>query len=202
MTFRSSQGLVEYGCSMTWLIVLLVLVIAVGPVMYLVPTAADKRLGGLREAARRLGLTVQLTSVPKLDPASHERVSAGGKSREPRLHCVAYRLALGDSLSAVRPLQLLRLPPQPTVPVEEVMPGWALAPASDRDFWQQFNRAQQGEQLLERLTTYWPQDVLSLSIDEREIACLWQEKAAVESDAVMQISTALKALRAFLVERF
>jgi hypothetical protein len=187
---------------MTWLIIILILVIVIGPVMYLVPTAADKRLTGLRAEARRLGLNVQVTSVPKLDPSSDERVTAGGKRLEPRIQCAAYHLMLGENLANVGQLQLLKLPAQPTVLVNEVAPGWALQQDSDAAFWQRYNAGGQGVEHLLEAVALLPVEALGIAISPRSVSCYWRERAEPESGAVDAIAAALKLLRDDLIERF
>jgi len=187
---------------MTWLIILLILVVVIGPVMYLVPTAQDKRLTGLRAAARGLGLNVKVTTVPKLDPASHERVTAGGKQQDPRIQCAAYFLPLGQNLSASGNLMLLKLPEQPTVLVNEVTPGWALTADSDQAFWQRYNAGGNGVAQLSSVVPQLPEDVLAVAVDSRSVACYWREKAAAEDGVVERIAEALASLRDDLITRF
>jgi hypothetical protein len=187
---------------MTWLIIVLILVVVIGPVMYLVPTAADKRLTNLRAAARGQGLNVQITSVPKLDPASHERVTAGGKRQDPRIQCAAYHLPLGENFSGLGNLMLMKLPDQPTVTVEEVTPGWGLSADSDQAFWQRYNAGGKGVAQLLHIVSQLPDDVLAVAFDSRSVACYWREKAAAEEGVVDRIADALTSVRDDLVARF
>lgn len=187
---------------MTWLIIVLILVVVIGPVMYLVPTAADKRLTGLRAEARRLGLNVQISSVPKLDPSSDERVTAGGKPLDPRIQCAAYQLTVGENLPIVGQLVLLKLPERPTVLVNEVAPGWVLQQESDAVFWKQYNAAGKGVEKLLEAASLLPGDVLGVAISSRSISCYWRERAQPESGAVDAIAQGLKLLRDDLIARF
>ena len=70
------------------------LVAAVGPIFWLLPSKRDRVQGQLRSAARHAGLVVEIAHLPKVDAGAEERVSAGGKPRDPTIDCVAYRLAL------------------------------------------------------------------------------------------------------------
>lgn len=81
-----------------WLVVVLALIVAAGPLLWLWPSRRDRLLVDLRGAARGAGLAVELASVPKLNAAAAERVSAGGKRKRPRTPCAAYRLALTEPL--------------------------------------------------------------------------------------------------------
>ena len=75
---------------MTWLVIVVVLAAAFAPVAYMMPSKRERALADLRMVARREGLEVDVTYLPKLDAEPHERVSASGKAREARLDCVSY----------------------------------------------------------------------------------------------------------------
>ena len=79
---------------MSWIIIGIVLVAAIGPIFWLLPSKRDRLQGEMREAARRAGLTVEIAALPKVDARAEERVSSGGKARDATIDCVAYRLAL------------------------------------------------------------------------------------------------------------
>ena len=123
---------------MNWLIIILIVFVVIGPVLYLLPNARDKRLIALREQARHAGLAVQITSVPKLDPAAHERVSAGAKTLEPKRLCSAYKMPVATKVVGVEALLLLKKPEFPTVLVNEVVPGWVLHNDSSLSFWRTY----------------------------------------------------------------
>ncbi len=69
-----------------------VLLLAIAPLMWVLPSRRERELATLREAARRLGYTLQVTEVDHPSPAAEEQVSASGRKRRPMLPCVAYRL--------------------------------------------------------------------------------------------------------------
>ncbi len=186
---------------LTWLIIILAVVVVIGPVMYLLPNAKDKRLTELRLAARRLGLTVQITSVPKLDPTADERVSAGGKMREPKISCSAYQLSLGQNNLRQGHALLLKLPSRVTVPVKEVAPGWALGDVS-ADFWQRYNAGGAGVAIIEKAAAMLPEDCLGIAIDNRFVACYWREKASADEGIVEGLKCALEVLRDDFSSRF
>ncbi|MDE0419829.1 MAG: hypothetical protein OXK76_02940 [Gammaproteobacteria bacterium] len=79
---------------LVWLVIGIVLVAAIGPVFWLLPSKRDRAQGEMRAAARQAGLVVELATVPKVDARPEERVSAGGKARDAKEDCAAYRLAL------------------------------------------------------------------------------------------------------------
>lgn len=92
-----------------WLVVVLALIVAAGPLLWLWPSRRDRLLADLRGAARGAGLAVELASVPKLNAAAAERVSAGGKRKCPRTPCAAYRLALAEPLPLAPKWLLLKI---------------------------------------------------------------------------------------------
>ena len=78
---------------MAWIIIGIVLAAAVGPIFWLLPSRRDRVRGQLRAAARHAGLVVEIADLPKVDARPEERVSAGGRPRDPTIDCIAYRLA-------------------------------------------------------------------------------------------------------------
>lgn len=85
---------------MVWIVIVLVLAAAIGPIFWLMPSQASRRQAALRTAARQAGLIVEIGSVPKLDADAAERVSAGGVAREAKVDCAVYRLPLPRTLAA------------------------------------------------------------------------------------------------------
>lgn len=77
---------------MTWLIVGGLLILAFAPILWLMPTKRDRQLVKLREQARREGLMVEVTTLPKRGAGAEERVGADGVPRDATLPCCAYRL--------------------------------------------------------------------------------------------------------------
>ena len=102
---------------MTWLVVALALVLAIGPVLYLLPSKSDQYLSTLRLQARKIGLNIQMGQVPKLDPSAEDRVTAGAQVKVAESPCAGYQLPFGRRCEGLSELRLIRLPAQPTVPV-------------------------------------------------------------------------------------
>ena len=93
---------------MVWIVIALVLIAAIGPVFYLMPSKASRRQAALRTAARRAGLVVEVASVPKPDAEAAELVSSGGEPRDAKIDCVAYRLPLARRLAQAPRWMLLK----------------------------------------------------------------------------------------------
>jgi hypothetical protein len=168
---------------MSWIIIVIIFILAAGPIFYLLPSAKDKRLSSLRTKARSLGFTVQLDNLLKLDPGANERVTAGGQALHAKISCVRYQLPLGKNLHQITPIILQRLPEKPTIPVTQIMEGWAVATveaSTDVIGGLGYRRWQRQEELLESIRvmlSHMPHDVLGLSIDARCVGVFWMERA-------------------------
>ena len=121
---------------LAWIVVALVLALAIGPLLWLLPSKRDKRIGELRAAARRAGLVVETTAVPKIDAAAEEQVSSGGAPRAARLDCAAYRLLLPKPLLGAPSWRLLKAERE-----NRYLAGWTTlrpprnVPTPSEDYW-------------------------------------------------------------------
>lgn len=93
---------------MVWLIVVFAMLLVAGPVLYLLPGRREKDQQRYRMHARRLGLTVELSMLYKVESEAHERVSAGGVKRIPRIAMARYGLPQEHPLSGLPELHLVR----------------------------------------------------------------------------------------------
>ena len=129
---------------MTWLIVGGLLILAFAPILWLMPTQRDRRLVKLREQARRAGLTVNVTAVPKRGARPEERVGADGVARDATRPCCAYRLLAPKPWRGAPRWFLLR-DKGGAAPVE----GWVAhpdveLPCVDVGYWETVGRAFDG----------------------------------------------------------
>jgi hypothetical protein len=154
---------------LTWLIIGLILFAAFGPLVWLVPSRRDRRLAKMRSRARALGIQVEMTQLPDVAAPPSERVSAGGRRREPMVSCAAYRLALPRTARAAPQWRLLRGGTEPNGP----LPGWGWdsPPAGDVQYWERV-----GE-----IIAAVPADTLACSAQATEVACWWRENATAEN---------------------
>ncbi len=173
---------------MSWLVIIIVLAAAFGPIAYLLPSKSDRALAELRRLARAKGLEVAVTRVPKLAAAAHERVSAGGVPRQPTLDCVSYALRLPATPD--KPCQWRVLRTRETS--YEIAPGWELDRTFSRDstplpgaYWQ----------ILHEITPRLPADAVALAVTESASLCYWLESVKAV-DAASQVA----ALRTELVK--
>ena len=106
---------------MVWVIIIVVLLAAFGPILYLVPSRRDRRLARVRQQARLSGFVVELHPVRQTNPELADRVSAGGAVKTPMHQSVGYTLMLPSRLDFLSSWRVLR-DDEATVPV----PGWQL----------------------------------------------------------------------------
>ena len=182
----------QANSAVAWIIAAIVLLAVIGPVLYLLPSKRQRRLGALRAAARSAGLAVELASVPKLDAAPEERVSAGGVPRDARIDCAAYRLPLPKPLPDAPCWRLLKCR---SVDASRPHPidGWtALSPPQDvptpnADYWRRVAAC------IDAL----PGGCVGVEANGAQVGWLGTERLgdAVPEDVVADIRSGLEALR-------
>lgn len=180
--------LTSRGRWVVWLIILAVLALAVGPIFYLLPSAQDRFLAGLRQHARQLGFSMQLQRLGKLNPTAEERVSASGQQLDPVVECMRYQWLVREPIHAPLDIVLRRLPHSATVSVQEIIPGWGVAKSGERrtaDHAGLLEIAQHPElqQSLFECVRNLPDAVLAVGIGARSVSIYWQEQAAVPRSA-------------------
>ena len=185
------DGCAAGGTGLVWLIVGIGLLVAFGPIVWLMPSRRDRQLAQLREAARRAGLVVELVRVPALDATPEERVSAGGVSRDARRPCTAYRLPV-HGVGEDAPGWFLLREPGGTDP----LPGWNLhpevrprLPREAQSYWTRVEGAVAAS-LLERC--------IALECTPAAVTWYWLENAGphAPADIVADIARCLGALAA------
>ncbi len=164
---------------MAWLWIVLALILAIGPIAYLVPSRRDRRLAKLRMQARLEGGLVELENLPKLNAQAHERVSAGGIARDPKQPCARYLLAGGKALRDTPELQVLKHPDG----------SWQRDPAVGRPV------AATWLALLESAAEGLPSDTLAIALRDRHVSVCWLESHPADEATVTALYGALRALR-------
>ncbi len=172
---------------MTWLLIILVLVVAFGPVLWLIPSKRDKRLSALRSRARSEGLIVEMRRIPKPNPEPSERVSAGGKVRDPVIECASYGLPLPKGLKNLPSWRLVRKPAEEG---PDPFADWQYdlrAKGEGREFL---------DEVLERVETLLsalPEDVAAVEVSPRMVLVYWLEKPGSTESAVPDLASALRS---------
>ena len=181
---------------MTAFIIIVLLAAAFAPIAYMMPSKRDRALADLRMIARREGLEVDVTRLPKLDAEPHERVSASGIEREATIDCVSYGVRLPKS-SDLRVRYRLLLAPDTEWPVApgtsweldlKFKPATADHPIANDRYWA----------ILDELGSLLPVDRLGLAMTDDFALFYWQERLTMETaDAaaiVVKIRQALNKL--------
>ena len=125
------------GGLLVWIVVGVIVIAAIGPLFWLLPSKRDRLLSELRTEARHSGLVVEVTRVPKIDASAEERVSSGGAAREATIECAAYRLALPKRLPHAPRWLLFKSGRE-----NRYLPGWTTLapptglPATQQAYWQ------------------------------------------------------------------
>jgi hypothetical protein len=171
------------------LIIIIILVVAFGPIAYFVPSRRDRQLTSLRARARQEGLTVDIRPLQRMDPTADERVSAAGRARETTRLTPRYALTLRRRPRALSSWRLLRGPAtRPAIeigsgwfydPVLSYPPehGWVEALAAVRPYLQDLPQSIRGVELEgQEMAVYWiepvdsgPEDVSAVAEKLRQI---------------------------------
>lgn len=121
---------------MVWILIVAVLAVAVGPILWLLPSRRQRQLEKWRTLARQHGLVVEQASIEHTDAPPEERVSASGVPRPAERQCIAYRLPLQPPLDAAPRWRLVK-----SEPGSPELPGWLLPtpplPTPAAGYWPQ-----------------------------------------------------------------
>jgi len=174
---------------MTWLIIAVVLLVAFGPVLWLVPSRRDRRLAALRSAASRQGLVVELARLPNLTPSAEERVSAGGRRRDSVIECAQYRRVLPTALRHL-PAWRLRRGGDPGAAAELKVSQWpgvwgfehaCRPPLAQRSLADRMLAATAGA------AADLPEDVLAVAFEPRQLSAFWLEKPGADAEVLADV---------------
>ena len=167
---------------MTWLIVGLLLLAAFGPIVWLIPSRAERRLARMRTHARRIGLLVQLTPIRKRNASPSERVTPAGTPKTPTILCAAYRLAFQRPINHLPAWKADRDAAGGGGPIEGWV--WDVAPTGPE--------ASSLSRVWHLLATL-PADALAVEATRLDVGCWWLERAT-DTDAEKAVDSLLKVL--------
>jgi hypothetical protein len=173
---------------MKWIIIVVVLLAAFGPVLWLVPSKKDRRLARMRQRARANGLRVDITTLPDTYAPALAHVTAGGVKKEPKVECAVYWAVSPRQLGHAPSWRILRIPEAAHRPAKGPLPGWAWdsKAADEPGYWQGM------APLIQPL----PTSILAVETNTREVGLYWQERvsAAEADDKVDEIAGYLNAI--------
>jgi hypothetical protein len=178
------------------MIIGLILLAAFGPVLWLVPSKRDRQLSALRDQARREGLVVELRRLPILNPTADERVTAGGRVKQPTVDCTAYMHSLRQRLQVVPGWRLLRGNQLP-----QIRPGWEFDPElkfprsdfAHSDISRERDAFQASLKSLDGLFDALPDDVIGVELTPRSLILYWLESRSAQRSTVTALSELLSA---------
>jgi hypothetical protein len=144
----------------------LVLLAAFGPILWMLPSPSDRRLAAMRARARSQGIHVEIAQLPDLEADPAARVTAGGRRLEPKVQCAAYRMPLRREARAAPQWRLLRNHAATDGPIDGWQ--WDSPRIDDAAYWQD----------VIAVVRELPPDALACAADARETSCWWRERVA------------------------
>ncbi len=183
------------GKLMTWIIIIGVLLLAIAPIFWVLPTSAQRRQTKLRNRAMQSGLVVQLVQLPDPDAPAIERVTPSGRQREVKRACIAYRLPL-RGIYAERPLPQWRID------------RMRLAESSSEDLppnWKWLGeRPDVGSEYVDRVIavlTNVPADTVAVEAAGDAVSIYWRETGDIENvDRVAELLRDLEEIQKQFLE--
>lgn len=178
---------------MSWIVItVIVLLAAFGPLLWLRPSARDKRLNAMRAKARALDLNVDVKALPTLNPSPTERVSAAGAKRDHDRLLAVYSRILPRRLRHISSFRVFRAPPagapQISRGVIALDAGWLFDPdlsyPPDQGWPQVWKALLPGADSLVA-------DVAAIGLGPREISVYWAEGADHDVNTVVQMAETL-----------
>jgi hypothetical protein len=158
----------QRSTSLTWLIIIVALFAAFGPLLWMMPSRADRRLAKMRSRARTHGIHVEITQLDDLAAEPQARVTAGGVKLDPKVMCAAYRLGMRRLARAAPQWKILRKSGANDGPIDGWI--WATRALGDSAYWQRVG------EVLRAL----PPDALACATDASEVTCWWRERTTAE----------------------
>jgi hypothetical protein len=177
--------------AVVWIVIVLIMVVAFGPLLWLMPTPRERRLASLRQSAYGLGMRVELGRLPSVDPMPEQRVSAGGRALDTTRACAAYLHPLPRRLRHLPPARLLRGDHGVAA-----RPGWSFERGGKPD------HPALGRALAAVAATLdaMPEDAVALEWRRHDIGAYWLESPGATVENVQNLAGLLAAAGAALCE--
>lgn len=162
----------------------MILIVAIGPWLWLRPSARERRLARLRQAAYRQGMRVELRRLPGRDVDPQDRVTAGGRVLDTGRECAAYLSPLPQRLRHLPSWRLLRGESDSAAP-----PGWGFEPGKRPDG----PLAARAIDAVAAVAAVLPDDVVALQCEPLNVAGYWLEGPGTTAERVDDLATQLAA---------
>jgi hypothetical protein len=167
-----------------WLVIVLILIVAFGPILWLMPSRKERRLAALRQRAYQRGMRVDLRRLPGRDIAPEDRVTAGGRALDTTREYAAYVMPLEARLRMLPGWRVRR-----GAQGSRAAPGWAFEPGRRPEH--------PGlDASLEALTPFLtglPDDVAAVELEPLSLAAYWLEAPGTTPDRVDDLASRLTA---------
>ncbi len=170
--------------ALSWLVILVVLLVAFGPVMWLLPSKRDRRLAAMRQQARQEGMLVEIRHLPKSDPLPQEQVTAGGRILQPVDELAVYQWPLQRRLQHLPTWRLLRRGKG-----IEAFSGWSFE-IGEKPRHAYLDAALEA---VGPVLGSLPEDVLAVACEDRQICAYWLESPANGTAEVVALARNLAA---------
>jgi hypothetical protein len=165
-----------------WIVIVVIMIVAFGPILWLMPSRRERRLSRLRQRAYQRGMRVELRRLPGRDVAPEERVTAGGRALDTSREYAAYLMPLQARLRMLPSWRLLR-GAQGMSPV----PGWAFEAGRRPDH----PRLDVMLETLAPLLRDLPDDVAAVEVESHSVAGYWLEGPGTTTDRVDDLAARL-----------
>jgi hypothetical protein len=156
----------DKGKRVVWIIIIVILLVAFGPLMWLRPSPRERRQAALRQQAYQEGMRVELRRIPPRNPAPEERVTASGRERQLTLDAPAYIYPFPGRLRMLPKWRILRGDDG-----SPAYPGWVFEPGKRPDHPQ----LREMLDVLESMVGTLPDDVVAVECDPQNLAAYWLE---------------------------
>lgn len=176
---------------MVWLIIALILIVAIGPLFWLMPSRRDRRLAALRQRAYQSGMRVDLRRLPAHDVAPEERVTAGGRPLDTSRELAAYLMPFPQRLRELPSWRVMR-----GGEGAEAAAGWRFEPGKRPDHPQLRAVLDEIDGFLGGL----PDDVAAVECEPHALAAYWREGPGTTPDRVDDLAARLRAAASALAE--
>lgn len=176
---------------MVWLIIIGILIVAFGPLLWLMPSPRERRLARLRQRAYRHGMRVELRRLPRHDVTPEERVTAGARELDVTRETAAYVHPLAPRLRMLPALRVLRHGDGTSAAA-----GWAFQ-AGRRP---EHPRLPAALEALEPVLDDLPDDVVGFETEPQSVAAYWLEGPQTTPEQVDDLAARLARAAQLLTE--
>ena len=171
---------------MTWLLIIFILALIIGPILVLIPSTRQKEQIAFRNEAKSRGISVELCTIEDPNPDPDSYLSATGKRLDPVIKCIAYRISRKRPLHWRRVARISwKLVQTQDARLADLPAGWKWHEPSNE-------LAEVLRQALARELNRLPDDVIAVDESNYFVSVYWREKGG--SDALEGVCSFLEQL--------